>query len=227
MPAIQLSNTAATLAPYDVVASGALNLPTHAMLFVGDSIRTDVTATTTIPVSHMKPPLGDEESTVQFVGSAELNAEERRLVKDFVDTQRRSVSALKLRERIDQYVIHQGADEVSPDDTLPRFSCATYVTHAYEQAAIQLIDSLIPMKTLEDLKQIYTDPMLLAALDNPAKRVRIGIGSGTSWPIIMVGYLLHSLSRSPAEVRATPYRPRDGDEFFPRNPPPLPLTTDN
>jgi len=42
LPAIQLSNIAATLSPYDVVASGGLNLPTHAMLFVGKSVRTDV-----------------------------------------------------------------------------------------------------------------------------------------------------------------------------------------
>lgn len=218
MPAIKLSDVAAVLSPYDVVALGSPRLPTHAMLFVGDAVRRDVTTQTSIPVSHMRPPISTDFQRVQFAGSAELNLEERRLVKDFVDTQKRVVSSLKLRQRIEQYAIHQSSDEIHPDNTLPRFSCTTYVTSGYEQAAIQLIDSLIPMKTLDDLKRTYTDPTLLAALDDPARRVRIGIGAGDSWPVIMVGYLLHSLSRSPAEIRAAPYCPIDGDEYFPREP---------
>lgn len=219
MPAIQLTEKAAVLSPYDVVASGVLNLPTHAMLFVGDTIRTDATLSTSVPVSHMRPPISDDSRPIQFIGSAELDLEERRLVKDFVDTQRRTISILKLRQRIEQYAIHQDIDEISPDDTLPRFSCATYVTDAYEQAAIQLNDNLIPMKTIDDLKRTYTDPVLLAALDDPERRVQIGIGSGKNWPIIMVGYLLHSLSRSRADIRNTPYRAGNGDEYFPRNTP--------
>jgi len=222
LPALQLTDKAVVLSPYDVVALGALNLPTHAMLFIGDAIRTDVTQATLVPVSHMRPPIRDDSRPVHFVGSAELDLEERRLVKDFVDTQRRTISILKLRQQIEQYAIHQLADEISPDDTLPRFSCATYVTGAYEQAAIQLIDNLIPMKTIDDLKRTYTDPVLLASLDDPDRRVQIGIGSGNNWPIIMVGYLLHSLSRSRADIRTTPYRAVNGDEFFPRNAPAWP-----
>lgn len=91
------------------------------------------------------------------------------------------------------------------------------MTNAYEQAAVQLIDSLVPMKSLHDLKRTYTDPVLLAALNDPAKRVQIGIGNGTSWPIIMVGYLLHSLSRERDAIRLTPNRPIAGEEYFPRD----------
>lgn len=216
MPAFQLSTNPSTLSPYDVVASGQGNLPTHAMLFIGESVRKDVTASTQVPVSHMRPPLSSDTQIVHFIGSAELDASERRLVKDFVDSQKRAVSALKLRQRIEQYAIHQENDDISPDDTLPRFSCATYVTNAYEQAAIALIDDSVPLKTLDDLKRTYTNPIVLSALDDPDRRVQIGIGNGTSWPIVMVGYLLHSLARTPQEIRTTPYRPLEGDENFPR-----------
>lgn len=188
------------------------------MLFVGDAARSDVTVKTSLPVSHMRPPIRMDSEVAQFMGSAELDSEERRLVKDFVDTQKQVVASLSFRQKIEQYVIHQESDEISPDNTLPRYSCATYVTNAYEQAAIQLIDSLILMKTLDDLKRIYTNPSLLSALDDPDRRVSIGIGSGDCWPVVMVGYLLHSLSRSAADIRAEPYRPNDGDEFFPREP---------
>lgn len=184
------------------------------MLFIGEVQRNDVTLASSVPVSHMRPPIRDESRTVQFCGSAALTAPETRMVKDFVDTQRRTVLASKRRQQIDQYAIHQESEDISPDDTLPRFSCATYVTGAYEQAAIQLIDSLVPMKTLDDLKSLYTDPVLLNALDDPGQRVQIGIGSGTSWPIILVGYLLHSLAREPDVIRSTPYLPTVGDEYF-------------
>jgi len=187
------------------------------MLFIGEVQRNDVTLASSVPVSHMRPPIRDESRTVQFCGSAALTAPETRMVKDFVDTQRRTVLASKRRQQIDQYAIHQESEDISPDDTLPRFSCATYVTGAYEQAAIELIDRLIPMKTLADLKQIYTDPQQLAALDDPAQRILLGIGAGSQWPILMVGYLLHSLARTPAQIRSAPYRPSVGDEYFPSN----------
>ncbi len=187
------------------------------MLFTGDAALQNVPHGALVEVSHMRPPLRFDRAPIHFVGSAELDEEERLLVKDFVDSQKRAVSALQLRQRIEQYVIHSSPEEICSDDTLPRFSCATYVVGAYEQADIELLDGDIPFKTIDDLKHLYTEPAILDVLDDPVHRDRIGIGVGTIWPIVLVGYLLHSLSRTPDQIRAKPYRPSVGDEIFPTN----------
>lgn len=43
----------------------------------------------------------------------------------------------------------------------------------------------------------------------------MGVDVGDRWPVIMAGYVVNSLNRSPEEIRLTPYKPRSGDEFFP------------
>ena len=186
------------------------------MLFAGNEVCENVSGGTGVSVTHMKPPLKDGQAEFQFWGSAELDANERRLIKDFVDSQRQAVLASEKRSRIEQYVIYQEDDDITPEDTLPRYSCATYVTSAYEQAAIELVVGPLPLKNAEQLKSIYTDPQIQSAIDDPDKRHQLGIGNGTEWPIMMVGYLLNSLSRSPGEIRNNPYQPVEGDEYFPR-----------
>ncbi len=90
--------------------------------------------------------------------------------------------------------------------------------NAYLEANIELVDrEHVPAVTLDFLKNAY--PWARKLLDNPEFRKEMGIDIGDCWPVIVAGYVVHSLDRSADEVRQTPYRPRSGDEFFPARDP--------
>ena len=84
----------------------------------------------------------------------------------------------------------------------------------WRTARIELLASLLPLRSLEDLKRFY--PYAAAKLDDPQMRKLWGIDSGDRWPVALVGYVLHSLNREHSDIRAKPYTPELGDEHFPR-----------
>lgn len=164
---------------------------------------------------------------IHALGTAELDSEgldrgERRRIKAFVDERMSERDAQKARldrmqtieRRCQEYSIHP--DYVPPNEntTLWRFSCVGFVLRAYETARIQLLnrDSL-PMISLEKLKAAY--PSWAGLLSKAEVRERLGIGQGREWPIVLAGYVLHSLAREAAEIRNAPYVVDAGDEHFP------------
>ena len=114
------------------------------------------------------------------------------------------------------YCIHPHtmcAEEEDGRYPVKRFSCAGFVFEAYRSARITLLDVLeMPVVGLDKLKQSY--PEHTQRLDDPAKRASMGLRGSGGWPVMMCGYLLHSLSRSKEDVRETPYAPRESDVNF-------------
>lgn len=83
---------------------------------------------------------------------------------------------------------------------------------AYEEAQIYLIDrGNLPVVDLVTLKQAY--PHFARLLDRQNLRKKLGIAEGDAWPVVLVGYLMHSLSRTRSEIMAGPYVAEKGDEF--------------
>ncbi len=81
---------------------------------------------------------------------------------------------------------------------------------------MELLASPFPRKTIGDLKALY--PNCSDRLDDPDVRARLGIGEGDDWPVALVGYVLQALNREDELVngpKTQPYRPLDGDEYFP------------
>ncbi len=173
----------------------------------------------------MGPPLGPRRDTIDAVGSANLAPKQRRQVKAFIDDRLLEKKAQESRQRAlgahwdstSQYCIHPPAEEPTPNRPFWRFSCIGLVMQAYRDGGLELLAGPFPRKTIGDLKALY--PNCSDELDDPAVRVRLGIGEGDDWPVALVGYVLQALNREDELVNgatAQPYQPMDGDEYFPR-----------
>lgn len=225
MPAIRLSDNPVSVNTFDVLVLGNDDLMFHAMLCAETIARSDVTARIALRTTHMGPPLGLKRFQCNAVGSAELNEDDRRKIRTYVDERNQENEAERSRYRLlrmrwdarTQYQIHPPSSPPTKDYPLWRFSCVGYVLEAYRTARIDLLGNELPKKSIDDLKQLYPDQA--NDLDNVDKQKEMGIGEGNQWPIALVGYLLHSLARELNLIRGSdsqPYQANEGDEFFPR-----------
>jgi hypothetical protein len=229
MPAKRLTEQGSAIGRSDVVAFDTDGVPHflrhtalaadgHHSVAAGDSVR----------VNHMGPPLErDGQCSVHVSGTAELNDDELNQIELFIDElhgeQRAQVQRRRTGgDRFPDYTVHPHAD-YSPDGSFRRFSCAGYVVEAYRDAGIDLIDiDAVPAIDLQMIYRAYPDLERVEA--NPPLRSRMGIRSHEDlglagdgpWPVLLPGYVLHSLARNTDAIREEPYSPNAGDECFPR-----------
>lgn len=227
MPMRMVDDGTHSVGKYDVCAKYGTEhrLLVHAFLCNEDDARKIDRDRRDVRGLHMGPPLGVSTTQADTIGSADLTDAERRQIKSFVDERlseskahRKRLLALEnetLRDHlVAEYVICPAAKPPDRDFPLWRFNCAGFVIKAYEEADIEILVEEIPRVTLEDLKQAYQHESM--RLDDAEFREQMGIGDGTSWPVVLVGYVAHSFNRSAAEIRNSPYQPEPGDEYFPR-----------
>jgi len=148
-----------------------------------------------------------------------LTVEEQLQIRLFSEELESEYNAAQIRHSRDQYVICPHVKEISrEDDTAAylRFSCAGFVIEAYREADIDLLWTdlaHLPLVGLEVLKAQY--PEFAGMLERPRIRDEFGVGGDGPWPVVLAGYVLNALDRSETEIRSTPYRATEGDEFFP------------
>jgi hypothetical protein len=203
-------------------SDGVSDLMLHAMLFDEDDDRTDVMRTTQLRIAHMGPPLGRATATSDAVGGIDLTEDQILRIKKFIaqckdasDTRKKEYQKRGLRANPRElYVILPSAKPPNGDFAYWRFSCVGFVVKAYSQVKVVLLKGPIPERTLAELKDYY--PGFAKELDDATTRLEMGIGTGGRWPVELVGYVLHSFSRSDVELLAGPYMPQFGDEYFPR-----------
>jgi hypothetical protein len=234
MPAQRLDGSPCPVNKFDILAISddvEDGLMTHAAL----SLET-LEATNATPISfiHMGPPFGTRtlqlDSTLQFdaVGSCELTGKQLVKIKEFIDRQwadrrkdRKRLAKLGLKqEPRAQYRIQPPYSRPNKGSTVIRYSCVGFVMLAYKKARIELVSGPRPLKTIEQLKQLY--PFASSLLDDADEREYMGLGNGDRWPVMLVGYVLHAMDRPPGEISgedAKPYLPKEGDEYFPRKQP--------
>lgn len=228
MPAWRLNNENRQVRRFDVgLCDGATEgLLTHAILCVVDGERHLNQFDNQVDAYHMGPPLQETPHSIDVLGTAradfmELSPQERRQIQTFVDdrfnerkAQQERLKRLRKRDQyFEEYVVNPPYAE--PDDaaSLWRFSCVGFVLRAYQEANIQLVDLMsVPRISLETLKAAYP---FRSSLDRQHVRDRLGIGAGNSWPVVLAGYLAHSLARTAEEIRDEPYQPNRDDAFFP------------
>jgi len=229
MPAWRLADSETQVTKYDVGGTDGAKAQfiCHLLLCDVDALTNVSRHTREMPAVHMGPPLKRSEAVIDVIATADLDSDgigagERRQIKAFIDdlflerrAQEERLALLKQRSHPKaEYTIHPAARE--PDAAVPfwRFNCAGFVLRAYSEANIELISEAdVPIATLDDLKAAY--PWASKRLDDQQFREEMGIGSGDGWPVIMPGYVIHSLSRSAKLVRQSPYAPTAGDKFFP------------
>ncbi len=211
-----------SVGPFDVLGLDFREVLCHAMLCDERTVRTGVTPRTKLEVTHMCPPIRAEAARCDVVGKIKLSDGEIRKIKRFVSRFRTEMTAnAKLSElsqsstlelERSQYLIFPEKLPPSRNCSHWSFSCVGYVLSAYESIGIKLLDSNRPLKTLDQLRQIYPQ---VAQLADPNIRSKYILVEGESWPVALVGYLFNSLSRIDAEIRETPFQPCVGDEHFP------------
>lgn len=219
MPACRLSDQPVSVGKFDVVGQDSETVPQfvrHVGLCGGG--RAVLTPDDHIPLVHMGPPLVRSDGPIQSVGSAELTVDEINEISVFVDERISEYEADRRRGPF-QYVVHPHASDVrAADGTVicTRFSCVGFVLECYSAVEISVLstdEAMLPPVDVDTLSTAYPD--LESRLRNPAKRKLYGLHGDGPWPALLAGYLFNSLRRSVEEIRAEPFVPQAGDEYFP------------
>jgi len=167
---------------------------------------------------HMGPPLVAPESSspknVDVVGSANLSSDDVSIINTFICEQIEEYESLKVGRK-DQYVVHPHFVKGDGDVAAKRYSCAGFVFECYLDIGITLveIDSL-PLIEESILSLVY--PLLPRVLADTDWRKQVGLAEDGPWPILLPGYIFHSLNRGVDRLRQLAYQPKPGDECFPR-----------
>jgi hypothetical protein len=166
----------------------------------------------------MEPPLPPQDPAnvmrMDVFGAADLTQDDRAMIRAFIDGVRNEYAVNDALEPSDQYCVQPHFVEAHPDESVRRFSCAGFVYECYRELGIVLVDlDRVPCVGVELLKLAY--PRFARSLDSSAFRKRIGLSDGGPWPVLLPGYLFHSLKRGPTICRSGPYQANSGDELFP------------
>lgn len=211
--------------PLDVLGTELASFLSHAMLCDEAAPRGDVCSRTLLSVAHMCPPIVANAFRCDVVAGIILTEPEQRKIQRFVERFRKEMEANAKQLEIGpcdpidapplepRYLIHPERLPPTPDNPRWSFSCVGFVISAYQNGGITILSQRRPLKTLDELKQLY--PRRVAELDDPRKRVEFLPEGGDSWPVALVGYLFNAFNRSDIEVRQAPFEPQVGDEYFP------------
>ena len=167
-----------------------------------------------VSVCHMQPPLAANSEMLAHVhGDAELTDDEANQIALFADEHAEEHEAQN--RRIDRvYVVRPHTVDTREDDetTVSRkFSCAGFVIEAYRNAGIDLVDTdedALPQVAKESVSIAY--PQIFARSNASAILTGIGLNGSGPWPVVLPGYLFHSLARDAGEIREGPYRAKLG-----------------
>lgn len=118
-----------------------------------------------------------------------------------------------------QYVVNPPYEEVldprSGTPKMVRCSCAGFVLKGYDAVGIRLLAdwraSDFPRMDAKHLAEIYIDVSRLEQAD----RRTLGLAGDDSWPVVLPGYVIHSVNRSKSDVREQPHMPTRADRAFP------------
>lgn len=170
-----------------------------------------------VSVYEMGPPLqasGFISADVQ--ATATLNDDESRKIRSFIDQHQGEHEARRLGTFGGYCVFPHVREEFEDDGTYlySRFSCAGFVVEAYRFAGIDLIDlETVPSADLDAVAEAYPDYRERLADERWQKR--LGIEEGFPVPIVFCGYVIHSLNRTPEQIRAAKYAPVVANATFP------------
>ena len=87
-----------------------------------------------------------------------------------------------------------------------RFSCTGLAVECYLSVDIRLVNiDHLPPVDVETLIPAYGSIVKDQRL---RERLKIGLDGSGPWPVLLPGYLFHSLARHESEIRTEPYSPQ-------------------
>lgn len=221
----RLGSNTADLAKYDVVGEDGYAVRFVKHLGLCNTVITAISSNDTIAVAHIELAPLHGEMRVHVVGSVNLTADEAKGIDNFrnrhvLEQAAESVREMSEGEMYGRYVLCPHAKPVLGDDgetIYIRFSCAGFVLEAYRWANINLVNTdLLPLIDHEKLTAVFPG----IHRDNFAQKNKefdwgLDFKSNKS-PLLMPGYILHSLDRSRYDIGNPPYEAQEGDELFAR-----------
>lgn len=217
MPAYHLAEAPQVLSRYDVVGQyGDPQTPfvTHVGLF--DSDQQELRWASKVDSVHMKPPLTRDRTVVGHVaGKVPLTNDEIKQVEVWIEETEDEYGDPETRDsKRKQYIIHPHASAVRDPNTgalrYNRYSCSGFVLEGHRQVGIKILETDVQLLPLVDAKSIE----LAYRVGSTRSFAEFGLKGGGPWPIVLPGYILHSMNRSEEEIREIPYRAKSGDEHF-------------
>ena len=222
MPASRLDARSVPVSKSDVVGQEAENADgfiTHIGLASGEQL--SLFRGEQASVSHMAPPFNNRGCmTSHAVGTAVLSSDELNQIDVFLsEIEYERLASSRQRLPWWQYTIHPHVSpRCSVDGTVLyyRFSCVGLVIESYRKAGINLVvddEAGLPAVTAAEIDLAYPSLAPITAIDNRI-RTDLGIPGEGHWKVMLAGYALHSLRRSPSDIRAKPHQPAIGECFY-------------
>lgn len=229
MPSFRIEGSSVSLSVFDVVGMDGDEpcFIAHAGL-AESALSCEVHA---VPVFDMGPPLRIRGRAAAIradaIGSAELGVDELQKIRVFIDLhagEHASLMQLSPREVLyrapEMYCIFPHAEERCEDDgryARTRFSCAGFALEAYKSAGITLLYAdALPAVGMDVLRRAYPEHIRRLESGKIAPD-SLGLTGTGPWPVLLCGYLFHSLARTADEIREQPYLPTVEDRFFTRD----------
>jgi hypothetical protein len=216
MPVMRPNGEMAFVKLYDVIGKDSESEKYFVRhLGFADEQKDNVKKGVEIRAKHMNPPFKQSSIQIDVIGSAGLSADMVQNIKIFLDERESEYNAhLKRRDWLKQYIAcpHK-KDVLGRDGTIiySRYSCAGFVVEGYEEAKIELINiENLPLVTESLLGKVFEELSRL----NSDQRNELGIVGNGPWPVLLPGYVMHSLNRPVEEIQDGPYQPKHGDEKF-------------
>ncbi len=228
MPSYRVMGASVSHSKYDVV--GQDRRQPQFIAHVGLAAHEAVSQVNAVAIIDMGPPLhvaGELRSiAAHAIGSAELTDDELQKMRTFIDQhagEHASMMQLSnvevLRRAPEMYCICPHAEPFCEEDgryVRMRFSCAGFALEAYRFARIRLLAlDALPALDIDVLRTAYPAHVRLME-DGRISAASLGLSGSGPWPVLLCGYLFHSLNRTADTIRESPYAPMAGDQFFMR-----------
>lgn len=225
MPSFRVNTSRPEFNRFDAIGTDSAEL--HFIGHVGLAASAGSQDVTGVSALDMGPPLHGHSSAnhmkCDVVGSAQLTDDEVQKIRTFIDRhsnehelflQLSTTQILRMAPQM--YCVLPHTSPIHEDDgryTRTRFSCVGFVLEAYKSARITLLN-------LDELPLI--DMTVIAAAYPPTRLIErgqisaddLGLAGDGPWPVLLCGFLFHSLNRDANVIRQEPYAPTISDRHF-------------
>jgi len=162
------------------------------------------------PLSQQASLNADTLDDLDLIGFIELSTDDINGMQTWlaeVDTERRPMT--KHRHYIACPHFFWKLDEAGMPQ-YRRFSCTGLVVECYLSVDIRLLNiNELPQVDAGVLAPVYGEIVKDQRL---RERLKIGLDGNGPWPVLLPGYLFHSLNRADSEIKVAPHLPQNIDE---------------
>ena len=223
MPSNRVTESTLPLSPFQVV--GQDGAESGFIVHAGLAESAGLQNAAKIPVLDMGPPLPGTSRHMRgdVVGSTVLTDDDVQKIRTFVDrhlNEHAAFSHFRMSELLlsvpQMYCVLPHSSPLYENDgryVRTRFSCVGFVLEAYKTARIRLLNlNGLPLVDMAVIAAVYPQTKLIERGIISAES--LGLHGTGPWPVVLCGYLFHSLNREANVIRQEAYTPDLADRHF-------------